>query len=496
MFRFYRVIFILVLLYIAPTYSIDECSARIINCTLKDGKHTVASTNTVPPRMEFKTTSVIATLKATLGLHCRLCQSNPASTIEWLFNGKPLIFKGERMHITSTPCQETLFLLTALHEDEGNFTCVARNKFGEANSTTEVKIFGTGCSNECVLTGGGRHQAGSKRLGPPKMKFKQYRQNAVTNDMVKISCALCESNPPSTLTWFFNGIQLDLNKNKIPVISGGCEESLHFRALKNNAGNYTCMAKNHFGEAYSTTKIDVYDNSIIPPMITVKLEAQTDTIRGNAVKIGARLNITCTALNTNCTELIWSWKRNDHLITQNETQYIHESGTNPCIRKLMIDKVMAASTGIYQCSAMGWSKIFASATSKNEISVSTVPCFKGFYCPLKVHGAKRCPSGTFSMQQDATNVNQCEPCPTNARNETLMVLDDKNPEAASIFKINCPYYAAETSDKKSDLSSGEIVAITLSFTVLVIVVILAVLYGMRNCAEDYKNCSDDTTMFI
>jgi hypothetical protein len=106
-------------------------------------------------------------------------------------------------------------------------------------------------------------------------------------------------------------------------------------------------------------------------MITVKLEAQTDTIRGNAVKIGARLNITCTALNTNCTELIWSWKRNDHLITQNETQYIHESGTNPCIRKLMIDKVMAASTGIYQCSAMGWSKIFASATSKNEISVST-----------------------------------------------------------------------------------------------------------------------------
>jgi hypothetical protein len=45
------------------------------------------------------------------------------------------------------------------------------------------------------------------------------------------------------------------------------------------------------------------------------------------------------------------------------------------------------------------------------------------------------------MQQDATNVNQCEPCPTNARNETLMVLDDKNPEAASIFKINCPYYA-------------------------------------------------------
>jgi hypothetical protein len=47
------------------------------------------------------------------------------------------------MHISrGTACEETLFLLTALSEDEGNYTCEARNKFGEGNSTTEVKIFG------------------------------------------------------------------------------------------------------------------------------------------------------------------------------------------------------------------------------------------------------------------------------------------------------------------------------------------------------------------
>lgn len=46
------------------------------------------------------------------------------------------------MHITRRPCEETLFLLTVLSGDEGNYTCVARNEFGETNSTTEVKIIG------------------------------------------------------------------------------------------------------------------------------------------------------------------------------------------------------------------------------------------------------------------------------------------------------------------------------------------------------------------
>jgi hypothetical protein len=46
------------------------------------------------------------------------------------------------MHIISTPCRETLFLLTTSSEDEGNYTCVATNKFGEVNSTKEIKIIG------------------------------------------------------------------------------------------------------------------------------------------------------------------------------------------------------------------------------------------------------------------------------------------------------------------------------------------------------------------
>lgn len=89
-------------------------------------------------------TRINVALKSTISLNCRLCRSNPASAIHWLFNGKALDFQGKRMHLFNhtSSCLQTLSLLTVRSEDEGNYTCVARNKFGEANSTTEITIIG------------------------------------------------------------------------------------------------------------------------------------------------------------------------------------------------------------------------------------------------------------------------------------------------------------------------------------------------------------------
>lgn len=87
------------------------------------------------------------------------------------------------------------------------------------------------------------------------MRFERSHKLSVINSMVEITCALCESNPPSTLTWFYNGTQIDLNRHDVQVISTCSKESLYFRVLGNNGGNYTCVAKNVLGEARSTTEI-------------------------------------------------------------------------------------------------------------------------------------------------------------------------------------------------------------------------------------------------
>ena len=75
------------------------------------------------------------------------------------------------------------------------------------------------------------------------------------------------------------------------------------------------------------------------------------------------------------------------------------------------------------------------------VSIFLVPCFKGFYCPSLFEGAKRCPNGTFTMQQNATSLEQCEPCPKKAKqNETWSTLHENHPDAANIFEINCSHY--------------------------------------------------------
>ena len=111
------------------------------------------------------------------------------------------------------------------------------------------------------------------------------------------------------------------------------------------------------------------DARIKRPIVTVQLEGETGTIRGNAVKTGSRINITCTIFALNCEKLVWSWNMNGKLITRNETQYREENGMDRCTRKLMIDKVMAGSKGRYQCVVKGWHKKYSTALDTNEIAI-------------------------------------------------------------------------------------------------------------------------------
>ena len=90
------------------------------------------------------------------------------------------------------------------------------------------------------------------------MELEENEYNVAANVKIEISCTVCQSNPPATLTWFYDGNELDANKNNIQVVSHLCREALYFRAVKNAAGNYTCIAKNALGQAHSTTMLKVY----------------------------------------------------------------------------------------------------------------------------------------------------------------------------------------------------------------------------------------------
>ena len=94
------------------------------------------------------------------------------------------------------------------------------------------------------------------------------------------------------------------------------------------------------------------------PKMIVSLERHSGTARGEKIKIGSRINITCVVPFSNCAQLTWSWTKDYQLITENQTGYKQENGTNQCMRKLIIDKVTASSKGDYRCQAVVWREGF------------------------------------------------------------------------------------------------------------------------------------------
>lgn len=86
----------------------------------------------------------------------------------------------------------------------------------------------------------------------------------------------------------------------------------------------------------------------------MNLETLAGTARGEKIKIGSQINITCNVVSHDCTLFTWSWTKDDQLITRNLTQYRQENGTDQCMRKLIIDKVTAANKGDYRCNVIVW----------------------------------------------------------------------------------------------------------------------------------------------
>lgn len=112
------------------------------------------------------------------------------------------------------------------------------------------------------------------------MELEENKYNVAANVKIEISCTVCRSNPPATLTWFYNGNELDANKNNIQVVSHLCREALYFRAVKNAAGNYTCIAKNALGQAHSTTMLKVYGKICYFLSCFVGLNCVSTSVRG------------------------------------------------------------------------------------------------------------------------------------------------------------------------------------------------------------------------
>ena len=95
--------------------------------------------NTGRPKFVVKSHHELAFVNTYHTITCRLCQSNPASKITWLYNGTPL--DSNKNNIQITWCEESLYFQVS-SEKEGNYTCLAENDIGENRWVTQLEVVG------------------------------------------------------------------------------------------------------------------------------------------------------------------------------------------------------------------------------------------------------------------------------------------------------------------------------------------------------------------
>ena len=92
--------------------------------------HFIFLTNLVAPRFIVPPNTVYALKGQTAILECKP-ESNPPATITWLRNGESLAGTGNQYRVNNVE-----------PEDEGSYTCKARNSRGSTQQVVDVKIGG------------------------------------------------------------------------------------------------------------------------------------------------------------------------------------------------------------------------------------------------------------------------------------------------------------------------------------------------------------------
>ncbi|KAI8440936.1 hypothetical protein MSG28_009233 [Choristoneura fumiferana] len=152
-------------------------------------------------------------------LPCR-ADGFPPPVLSWVYHSKDPRIAPKTFSPSARP--EILALPRIQLEQDGYYTCVAKNAGGSKNITYEVIVF-----------------------APPFIKFTTKQFRAVSDDMMlRIPC-YASGNPKPTITWTENGLDIATGSEWYDMAEDG---SLIIKNVDaRSAGSYVCWARNRFG---------------------------------------------------------------------------------------------------------------------------------------------------------------------------------------------------------------------------------------------------------
>uniref|UniRef100_A0A0N5C356 Ig-like domain-containing protein n=1 Tax=Strongyloides papillosus TaxID=174720 RepID=A0A0N5C356_STREA len=227
-------------------------------------------------------------------------------------------------------------------QDNGVWTCKARNRYGEAEVSTEVNVEGdSGVVTDSIAPGVRQEKINEleeyihrpkpeldepvKDFGPPKFTEPLPADLGTFNeaDATTLMCVLEPvGDPTMKIEWFHNGHNIPYS-NRIHLMNDfGVVSLLFAHLIALDSGEYKIVATNSKGSAETTTKIHVESPiDIEAPQIVQPLVPTIDAHESEAIHFEARI----TPINDPTLKIEW-FKDGKPLVNANRHQIVSEFG--------------------------------------------------------------------------------------------------------------------------------------------------------------------------
>ena len=168
--------------------------------------------------------------------------SKPEAEFTWFRHGQKITADEElEVQITSENNKSSLVLGELFEDDSGDYTVTAHNPIGRASSTATL-----------LVEGEGAEEAESPTFNPPLTPIR-----VMDGDEIRFTCKVT-GHPKPRLLWLQNGRPIGHHREVLltqtPDGHAGLEIS---EVFPEDAGDYTCIARNKAGEARTTANLAV-----------------------------------------------------------------------------------------------------------------------------------------------------------------------------------------------------------------------------------------------
>lgn len=168
--------------------------------------------------------------------------SKPESEFMWFRHGQKITADEElEVQITSGDNKSSLVLGELFEDDSGDYTVTAQNPIGRASSTATL-----------LVEGEGAEEAEPPAFNPPLTPLR-----VMDGDEVCFTCRVT-GNPKPRLLWLQNGRPIGHHREvRVTQTPDGHAGLKINEVFPEDAGDYTCIARNKAGEARTTANLAV-----------------------------------------------------------------------------------------------------------------------------------------------------------------------------------------------------------------------------------------------